>query len=219
MPELANRVDLLFYLKHGGPFMWPLYLCSIVGLAVIIFKWHELWRKDRASQGVPDAVEKKVQVGDRSGAVAFCEATPSPVSGVLLAVLGSAGADRETVREAAEDARTRETHAMEAFLPALATVANIAPLLGFLGTVWGMILAFHEVAIQRHLGPEVVAGGIWQALITTAAGLIIAIPCFAAYNYFVSRLNASAIAMERASTRLIHAMNGEGGPHAAAHAS
>lgn len=210
MPEeVANRVDVLFYLKHGGPFMWPLYVCSVLALAIIIYKWYEFWRKDRASNGVPEAVEAKVREGDRSGAIAFCEATPSPVSGVLLAVLRADGNDRETVREVAQDAQTRETHAMEAFLPALATIANISPLLGFLGTVAGMILAFHEVAVQKRLGPEVVAGGIWQALITTAAGLIIAIPCFAAYNYFVSRLNGTAIAMERASTRIMHAMDRE----------
>lgn len=201
---------LVGYFARGGFWMYPLALCSLTGLAVILYKLHEFWKAGTASEDIMLKVEGQLASGDMDAAVRLCDEAPGPVAMVVGAGLVSRDRSRNSIRQAGQEAGVRAVARLENFLPTLSTVANIAPLLGFLGTVTGMIKAFGAVASEGLGDPTIVADGISQALITTATGLIIAIPCFAAYNYFVSRVNRFALQMEEASSSVADLATGAG---------
>jgi biopolymer transport protein ExbB len=201
MEDLAGRSALLDYFVRGGPWMWALLACSVVAMAVIIYKIFALWLAGRGSERVVEDVTQRVQAGELETARERAGESHTAVGRVLAAVLGSRGT-AEGPREAAEASGSEELAHLESGLMTLATIANIAPLIGFLGTVSGMIRAFTAIA-EAGLGePGVVAAGIGEALITTASGLIVAIPCFVAYNAFVARVNALALDIDLAGTRI-----------------
>ena len=215
MAAWLGDFTLVGYFARGGFWMYPLALCSLTGLAVILYKLHEFWRASTAGEDLMLQVEGKLTSGDTDAAVSLCEESPGPLAMVIGAELVSKGKGRDRIRQAGQEAGVRAIASLEGFLPTLSTVANIAPLLGFLGTVTGMIKAFAAVAAEGLGDPTTVAAGISEALITTAAGLIIAIPCFAAYNYFVSRVNRFALQMEEASANVADLVTGGGAASAA----
>lgn len=190
--------------------MWPLLALSILGLTVIFWRW---WALRQATAGVPAFLKDlrgKLVSRDADGAIAVCERHPGPVAAIVKAGLLRFGRPRSDVERALQDASAHELSVLERGLPVLATVAMIAPLLGFLGTVTGMINSFDALASVGLNNPAAVARGISQALITTAAGLAIAIPVQMAYNYFVTRVNALVRSMESAANVVLEAMD-EGG--------
>jgi biopolymer transport protein ExbB len=144
-------------------------------------------------------------------AIDLCDKTPGPVAYIVKAGILKHDRSRQEMKEAIEDAGVYEVPRLEKNLGALATIAHISPLLGLLGTVTGMVRAFQviqEKATAFHpVSPGSLAGGIWEALITTVAGLIVAIPTFVAYNYLVSRVKGFIIEMERASTDLVNILS------------
>ncbi len=200
----TSRFPVLMYFERGGEWMWPLLICSIVAVGVILYKlWSFLTLRANIDALLKQTAER-VAAGEIDSAVKLCEASRSPAAQVVVAGLQRAGADRRAIREAAEDEGQHQLGLLESALPTLSTVANISPLLGFLGTVTGMIQAFMAIS-EKGLGdPAVVAAGISKALITTATGLIIAIPCFAAYNYFVARVRSFGLEMERAVSHVVN---------------
>ena len=201
MEDIAARSALLDYFVRGGPWMWALLACSVIAVAVIIYKIVALWLAGRGAQRVAESVTEHVEAGELDTAQQRASESGTAVARVLQAVLAS----RDSVEgpgEAAEASGAEEMAHLESGLMVLATIANIAPLIGFLGTVSGMIRAFTAIA-EAGLGePGVVAAGIGEALITTASGLIVAIPCFVAYNAFVSRVNGLSLGIELAATRV-----------------
>lgn len=202
MAELAARSPLLDYFVRGGSWMWVLLACSVIALAVIIFKTVNLWLAGRDADSLVEEIVSLVEAGRHEEARRRCENSSAAVATVLSAAIGATEDVTETPQEAAQAAGASEVAALESGLPVLATIANVAPLIGFLGTVSGMIRAFTAIA-EAGLGePGVVAAGIGEALITTASGLIVAIPCFIAYSVFVARVNNLALAMELAGTRI-----------------
>jgi len=201
MEDLAARSALFDYFVRGGPWMWPLLICSVFAVAVIMYKIVALWLAGRGADRVVADVTGSVQAGKLDAARQQATDSRTSVGRVLAAVLASRGESRGP-REAAEASGAEEMAHLESGLMVLATVANIAPLVGFLGTVSGMIRAFTAIA-EAGLGePGVVAAGIGEALITTASGLIVAIPCFVAYNALVARVNGLALGIELAGTRV-----------------
>lgn len=206
MVTFAFTLPGLTYFKEGGPWMYALALCSIVALMVIIYKAWDFWK----ATGDPDTllrqIEEHLAKGDRAGAVKLCAELDTASAAVARAALESADRGPEAVREAVQSTGTVRMARLETYLPLLSTVANIAPLIGFLGTVTGMIKAFHAIAYFGMGEPKVVAAGIAEALLTTATGLMIAIPCFAAYNYFVTRLNHLTLDMEHAGKHIINVL-------------
>ncbi|MBD3293338.1 MAG: MotA/TolQ/ExbB proton channel family protein [Armatimonadia bacterium] len=201
MEDLAARSALLDYFVRGGPWMWALLICSVVAVAVIIYKIVALWLAGKGADRVVDDVTARVEAGDIDAATQQAEESSTSVGRVLATVL-AAHEGPQSPREAAEASGAEELAHLESGLMTLATIANIAPLIGFLGTVSGMIRAFTAIA-EAGLGePGVVAAGIGEALITTASGLIVAIPCFVAYNALVARVNALALGIELAGTRI-----------------
>jgi biopolymer transport protein ExbB len=202
MEDLAARSALLDYFVRGGPWMWALLACSVVAVAVIIYKIVALWLAGKGASRVADDVTARVEAGEMDAAIQEAEESSNSVGRVLVAVLTAARGGPQSPREAAEASGAEELAHLESGLMTLATIANIAPLIGFLGTVSGMIRAFTAIA-EAGLGePGVVAAGIGEALITTASGLIVAIPCFVAYNALVARVNALALGIELAGTRI-----------------
>ncbi len=206
MAAFAFTLPGLTYFKEGGPWMYALAFCSILALMVILYKLWDFWKATGDSDTMLRRIEEHLAKGDRTGAVKLCAELDTASAAVAKAALESADQGAEAVSEAAESAGTVKMAQLETYLPLLSTVANIAPLIGFLGTVTGMIKAFHAIAYFGMGEPKVVAGGIAEALVTTATGLMIAIPCFAAYNYFVTRLNRLTFEMEHVGKYIVNVL-------------
>jgi biopolymer transport protein ExbB len=199
------------YFEKGGPVMWPLLALSILGITVIFWRW---WALRQATSGLVafmSDLRSKLVNRDVPGAIAVCERHKGPVAAIVKAGLLRYGRPKDELERALEDATAPE---LERGLPILATVAMIAPLLGFLGTVTGMINSFEALASVGLNNPAAVASGISEALITTAAGLAIAIPVQMAYNYFVTNVNSIVRSMESAAHVVIESLgdDGAGGP-------
>lgn len=198
------------YFERGGPIMWPLLALSILGVTVIFWRW---WALRQATAGVPAFLQElrgRLVARDVPAAIAVCERHGGPVASIVKAGLLRFGRPKDEVERSLQDASAHELSVLERGLPVLATVAMIAPLLGFLGTVTGMINSFEALASVGLNNPAAVAKGISEALITTAAGLAIAIPVQMAYNYFVTRINSLVRNMESAAHVVLEAL-GEGG--------
>lgn len=210
MDALGSAPALVEYFVRGGSWMWALLACSVIALAVIIYKSITLWLAGRGSASVVEQTVDLIEAGHRDRAAGEVKASSASVSAVLASMLAAAETDHITPREAAEAAGAEEMASLESGLPVLSTIANIAPLIGFLGTVSGMIRAFTAIAEHGMGEPGVVAAGIGEALITTASGLIVAIPCFIAYSFFVSRVNALALSIEVAGSRVASMLGGNG---------
>lgn len=197
------------YFDKGGPVMWPLLALSILGVTVIFWRW---WALRQATSGLMPFMRDlrgNLVNKDVPGAIAACERHRGPVAAIVKAGLLRYGRPKDELERALQDASAHELAELERGLPILATVAMISPLLGFLGTVTGMINSFEALASVGLNNPAAVAQGISEALITTAAGLVIAIPVQMAYNYFVTNVNTIVRSMESAAHVVIESL-GEG---------
>ncbi len=189
---------------QGGPLMWPILLCSIVALAITIERFYSLRRASIDTREFMDAMRTVLRQNRVQEALQICDETEGPVARIMKAGILKHNRSKADIREAIEDAGHLEIPRLERYLPALATCANIAPLLGLLGTVTGMIKAFYEISSrQGQVNPSVLAEGINNALITTAAGLTVAIPALVVYNYFVTRVDNMVLEMEISSSELV----------------
>lgn len=194
---------ILEFFKKGGPFMWPLLLLSVLGVIFII---ERLWAYHSVKMNTAEftiGIKTRIQKGDVRSAIKLCESQKSPIAAVVKSGLLKYGRGREVVENAVATSAVVEASRLERGLAVLASVANIAPLLGFLGTVSGMIASFDVIAREGLTDPGAVAGGISEALITTASGLVIAIPMLAAYNYFTGKVARFTLEMEESSNILI----------------
>jgi len=213
MAEKKRLGTVLYNLKHsgigkqyvaGGIFMHPLLLSSIVALVFIIERMVTLARARINIRKLMNDIMVTMRSEGVEGAMKVCERTRGPIAAVLHSGLLRAGRGPDAVKEAIETAGSIETSFLERGLVAIATVSQVAPLLGFLGTVSGMISAFAAIAAAEQVSAKVVASGIQEALITTAAGLIIAIPASLGHSYFVSRIDRFVLEMEEASAELVN---------------
>jgi len=198
--------SLLNIFYDGGWFMYPLVLCSLFALGIIIAKGYTLWAAHRESANILSETEALMKQGRLDQALALAAETPGPVAAILYS-----GLRRLRERQATEDIETGvrttgvvELGFLERGLVVLATVANVAPMLGFLGTVAGMISAFGAIAAAGQVEASLVAGGIKVALITTAAGLTIAIPVNIFYNFYVTRIDMLIRQMEEGTANVLN---------------
>jgi biopolymer transport protein ExbB len=204
---LETQYRLLTLFADGGWMMYPLVLCSMIALGVIIAKAWTLWVAHRGTTHVLREVEEKAMAGDIDGALWVAHNTPGPAAAILLAGLRRIQSKRLAAGEleaAVATTGTIELGFLERGLVILATIANVAPLMGFLGTVAGMILAFAAIETAGSVEPTLVAGGIKVALLTTAAGLVIAIPVNIAYNFFVTRIDTLIVDMEHGAQKMLN---------------
>jgi len=188
--------------------MWPILLCSIFALALIIERLWYLHKIDISSQDFLANILDKIKRHQIKEALQACDSTEYPISHILKAGILKYDRPRSQIKEAIEDASLYEIPKLEKNLSLLATIAHVSPLLGFLGTVTGMVVSFQVIQTKAATSYPVslsdLAGGIWQALLTTVAGLVVAIPAFLAYNYLVNRINNIILEMEKASTELVN---------------
>lgn len=193
--------------RAGGWVMLPLVLCSIVAGAIII---ERLWTL-RSQRVLPADLAAKVwywvekeQLDDRH---IHALRDSSPLGRILAAGLSARDAEREVMKEGIEDTGRHVVHELERFLNPLGTIAAISPLLGLLGTVIGMVKVFSAIQAHGVGNPGVLAGGISEALITTAAGLSIAIPSLIGYRYLRGRVDSLVVQMEQEAIKLIEALH------------
>ncbi len=199
--QTEAQYALLELFRDGGVFMYFLVLCSLLALGVIIAKFYLLWVAHRESKKLLEEVSTRSHApGALESVIALADDTQGPVAAILSSGLrrlrDAAHSDRD-IEKAVQTTGAIELGFLERGMVVLATIANVAPMLGFLGTVAGMITAFGAVAEAGQIEASLVAGGIKVALITTATGLTIAIPVNIAYNFFVTRIDQLIIDMDR----------------------
>ena len=195
--------------KDGGELMWPLAASAVWGLVVIVVKLIDLTVKGIRTNKVLREVDQLMAQRKITEAMAVARDSNTPAGRILYAALERRDEGTERVMKAVENVGVLEMAGLERGLVSLATVSNVAPLLGFLGTVMGMIEAFAAIEAAGEVEATLVAAGIKVALITTAAGLTIAIPINIAHNYFVSKIDRLVIDMEESAQKMIdtlHAM-------------
>ena len=188
----------------GGVIMYPILLCSIVMVYLTIERLLVL-RKAQVDVGqFMMKVRSIFQKGDTNAVLAFCSQKDAPIANIVRRGIVKHDLGDEKVREAVEDAGKEEVYHLEKHLSILASIAGIAPMLGFLGTVTGMVSAFQRIeGLGGLVDPSDLAGGIWEALITTVFGLVVGIPAYALYNYFVTRVARFVHEMEVTTTEFL----------------
>jgi biopolymer transport protein ExbB len=199
---------MLEIFQKGGPLMYPILLCSILAFAIFLERW---WTYFRIRQGVPllvREIEGLVMKSHIEEAVIVCQRAGTPLARIFIAALRLAGRPREQIKTAVEEVGMREAAPLERYLGLLGTIATIAPLLGLLGTVLGMIKAFTVISIQGVGTPATLGGGISEALITTAAGLSVAIPTILLHKYLASRAERTVLEMEEFSMHVVDLLEG-----------
>ncbi|MEO6182373.1 MAG: MotA/TolQ/ExbB proton channel family protein [Verrucomicrobiota bacterium] len=193
------------FLADGGPMIWVILAASAVAVAVFIERMLHYHRAQINSTEFLNGVRNVLKRDNVVEALAICDATPGPVPRLVKIAILHRDQGREGVREALEDAGFLEVPRLEEKLNLLATIAQIAPLIGLLGTAIGFIHIFGQIedaGLQAHVGQ--LSRGVWEALICTAAGLAVAIPSYAGYNYLVSRVNSIVLDMEHISTEILN---------------
>lgn len=196
--------------------LWLIVFTGAVGIVVFVERFLHCHRAQINSTEFLNGVRTVLKRDNVVEALSICEATPGPVARLVRTAILNRDQGRERVREAIEEAGLTEVPRLEERLDLLATIAQLAPLLGLLGTVLGFIQVFvkiEEAGLYAHVG--LLSGGIWQALISAAAGIAVAIPTHAAYNYLVNRVNAIVLDMERAATDILNIVTENGGSTAA----
>ena len=197
-------MNLLDIFLKGGFIMWFILLSSVIGLAVSIDRFIMLRKAKINVPAFMVRIRGFIKKKDISGAISYCMQEKSPVANIVRKGLKKYKYGHDRVKDAIENAGSQEVSKLEKGLSVLASVAGIAPLLGFLGTVTGMIQAFMTIQdLAGAANPSDLAGGIWEALITTAFCLIIGIPAFALYNYFLSAVKKLVGEMETVANDVI----------------
>ena len=206
-PQLTMSEQISTNWEGMGFMRWPLALCLIIGIIVIIWKFFDLLAKGGKTKRILSEVDELLAQHRIKDALEVCRNSDAPAARILFAGLERHNEGTERVMKAIENQGLIELSKLEKGLVILATLTNVAPLLGFLGTVIGMIIAFQSIEMAGEVEATLVAGGIKVALLTTAAGLVIAIPVSIAHNYFVSRIDSLVIDMEESAQKMIDALH------------
>ena len=199
-------MSLIQVFESGGPVMWPLVVCSLVALAIIIERLVNLRASKILKPTIVERVTGLVEGGRADRAAQVCRDNPGIYTNIVLAGLERAPDGEVAAREAVEDAGRHETAKLTRYLGALGTIVGISPLLGLLGTVTGMINVFKTIAEVGTGQAGQLSNGISQALITTATGLLIAIPTLVAYNFFQGKADAIVTEIEQESLRVLRGL-------------
>jgi biopolymer transport protein ExbB len=192
--------------KSGGPIMVPIILASIIAAAIFLERLWTLQQRRVLPAELTDKVWKWVEQRQIQDKHIVALQQNSPLGKILAAGLANRHRDRSIIKEAIEDTGRHVVHELERFIGTLGTIASISPLMGLLGTVVGMIRTFNAIETQGVGDPAALGGGIAEALITTAAGLTVAIPALLGYKFLRSRVETLVVQMEKESIRLVQAM-------------
>lgn len=202
---VTTAVTQSSFLHEGGPVIWLILIAAAIALVVFVERALFCHRSQINSAAFLNGVRTVLKRENVVEAISICDATPGPVARLVKAAILNREKGRDRVREAVEEAGLTEVPLLEERLNLLATIAQIAPLLGLFGTVIGFMSIF---SVLQHLGLTAnlseMAGGVWEALICAAAGIGVAIPAHAGYNYLVSRINKIVLDMERAAAEIVN---------------
>ncbi len=201
---------MLEFLGKGGLFMVPILLCSIAAVAIFLERLFSLRRRAVVPADVVRRAEALVAGRDLPAALELLGASGAAVARVLSAGLRVSGQPRDIVKDHLEEAGRQEAAGLERFVDTLGTIAGVSTLLGLLGTISGMIEIFSVISTQSAVNPATLAGGISEALITTLAGLSVAIPTVVMHRYLLNKANALTLEMERLCTRFMDLLIPEG---------
>jgi biopolymer transport protein ExbB len=194
---------MLELFQMGGALMYPILICSIIALAIFLDRVWTYQSLKRSSAPLFNEVVRLVRAGQCEQALQLCQQQGTPMGRILQVPLRHQGASRAHLKTLAEEVGHRETAALERYLGLLGTIATISPLLGLLGTVLGMIRAFTVIASEGVGTPATLGGGISEALLTTAAGLSVAVPTILLHKYLSSRVDNSILEMEEYTMRIV----------------
>ena len=199
--------QIQFAWDEMGFMRWPLAICLAIGILVIIWKFFDLLSKSTRTKKMLSGVNELLAEHRVDEAMEICRDSNAPAANILFAGLQRRSEGTDRIMKAIENQGLLELSKLEKGLVVLATLTNIAPLLGFLGTVIGMIIAFQAIEVAGEVEATLVAGGIKVALLTTASGLAIAIPVSIAHNYFVSTIDSLVIDMEESAQKMIDTLH------------
>ena len=205
-PDLTFTEQMAQSWQDAGIMRWPLGTCLGLGILVIIWKLIDIFRKGMSTRRILREVDGLLAEQQLKEALEVTRESDSPAANILHAGLDRRDEGTDRVMKAIENQGLLELSKLESGLVILATLTNVAPLLGFLGTVMGMIEAFQAIELAGEVDATTVASGIKVALTTTAAGLAIAIPVSIGHNFFVSRIDSLVIDMEESAQKMIDAL-------------
>ncbi|WP_321391186.1 MotA/TolQ/ExbB proton channel family protein [uncultured Desulfuromusa sp.] len=194
---------MIDFFTRGGLLIYPIVLCSVLGWAIFMERLFAFIKVRRHLKPLSETVKTYIQEDNLKKAVDLCSDVKSPLARILLVVLKNSGAKRSYLKSLAEEIGEREAASLQRYLGLLGTVANIAPLLGLLGTVLGMIKAFNVIATQGMGTPAALGGGISEALITTAAGLTVAVPMLLLHRYLLGRSERLILELEEETMQIV----------------
>ncbi|MFO7576205.1 MAG: MotA/TolQ/ExbB proton channel family protein [Pelovirga sp.] len=198
-------LDIFF---RGGPLMYPILFCSIIGWAIFMERFYAYFLIRRDLLRLRSSTLSYLREGRDEEAIRLCSEKSSPLARILLVVLTNRGQQRAHLKALAEEVGGRVAVELQRYLGLLATIANVAPLLGLLGTVLGMINAFNVIAAEGVGTPATLGGGISEALITTAAGLSVAVPMLLVHRYLSARSDRLLLELEEASMQVVDLIEG-----------
>lgn len=205
-------LSLLDMVIKGGIMMIPIFICSVIAIAIIIERWIVIRRTRKSSHLIVLQVKNILSSGTVEQAIGHCEQSKDMTARLLIEGLRRWHESKQEIVEALENAGREELYNLERHIPTLATIAGLAPLFGFLGTVTGMVRAFMVVQqLGGNVNASVLAGGIWEALVTTVAGLVVGIPALVYYNHFVSKIQQIAFELSRISFELVEFITRDSG--------
>lgn len=194
---------MIDFFTKGGIFMYPILLCSVTAVAIFLERCWNLRRTQVLPLDLVREVEELIRRGSIPDAIMRCQQNRSSIARILLVGIKNFGKRREVIKEHVEEVGRHESASLERFVEGLGTIAGVSTLLGLLGTVSGMIKIFSVISTQAVVNPGSLAGGISEALITTYAGLTVAIPTIVMYKYLQSKTNALIQEMEEHCIRMV----------------
>lgn len=198
-------MNLLELFLKGGIVMWPILLCSVLAVVIIIERWIVLRGAKYDTKPLLLKLRSALSRNDIVGALNACSQSAASVPAVLRKGIASVDKGPEVVRETIESAGREEVNRLENHLGILANIAGIGPMLGFLGTVVGMINAFRTIEmLGGNVNSGNLAGGIWEAMLSSAFGLVVGIPSLGFYNYFVGRVSQVTYSLESAAGEFLN---------------
>ncbi len=211
VPELATEAETMSILTmfvDGGFLMYPILISLFITVYVIAERWRFLSNSTLESDKILETIEDMLTNGTPQQATEYLEQVDKPLTRILRKGIRRLGKSITDIEDAIHTSGKKEIYLLENKLDWLATIAGVAPLMGFLGTVTGMIEAFQQIqGLEGNVNPSVLAGGIWEALITTAFGLGVGIIAYGFYNYFLARVNRMVFDLENASAEFIELLS------------
>jgi len=202
-----KRQSLLDLVTQGGPLgiaiVSILLVLSIMAVSIFVERFFTIKSASKIDQNFMNNIRASVAAGNIQGAIALCQTKKTPISRMVEKGLMRIGKPLKDIDAAIENVGNLEIFQLENRLSTLASIAGAAPMIGFFGTVTGMILAFYKMASEQNVTPDVLAGGIYQALITTAFGLLVGIFAFIGYNLLVARVGKVVYNMEKTTVEFM----------------